>query len=217
MNKHTDVYNVLDVKNSRGVWLKSYRPVPFVQHHTRAGILWNSINYRVNNSESYGSGTYSGCKLLFKDFQELAEWCQDQYGYMNKNSNNTFWPIDKDLLVPGSNLYSPDTCMFVPQKVNSCFTLRQNHRGAFPIGVIFHKRDKIYEATCNDGSGKGIYLGRTHDPIEAHMLWIKKKIEIMQSFLEDSDISQHEKLIFAINNKIEMYQTCIQTNTEVKF
>ena len=49
------------------------------------------------------------------------------------------------------------------------------------------------------------------------MLWIKKKIEIMQSFLEDSDISQHEKLIFAINNKIEMYQTCIQTNTEVKF
>ena len=46
------------------------------------------------------------------------------------------WELDKDILVKGNKIYSPDTCCFVPKEVNTVFTKRQSKRGDYPIGVI---------------------------------------------------------------------------------
>lgn len=68
------------------------------------------------------------------------------------------WHLDKDLLVPGNRVYSPDTCIFLPRALNTFLTVRKNERGPYPLGVTIHEETGHYEAACNR-DGKRIYLG----------------------------------------------------------
>lgn len=68
------------------------------------------------------------------------------------------WQLDKDLLVPGNKVYSPDTCIFLPRALNTFLTIRKNDRGPYPLGVTIHEDTGHYEAACNR-DGKRIYLG----------------------------------------------------------
>jgi len=43
--------------------------------------------------------------------------------------------LDKDILVKGNKIYSPETCAFVPTVINNLFTSRVSKRGKYPIGV----------------------------------------------------------------------------------
>lgn len=45
------------------------------------------------------------------------------------------WALDKDILVKGNKVYSPATCCFVPQRINTAFIKREALRGNLPIGV----------------------------------------------------------------------------------
>ena len=45
---------------------------------------------------------------------------------VQQNSEGRY--LDKDILVRGNKLYSPDTCLFVPQEINNLLTV-QNKRG----------------------------------------------------------------------------------------
>ena len=66
--------------------------------------------------------------------------------------------LDKDILIKGNKVYGPDTCIFVPQRINNLFTKSDKLRGEFPIGV--YKRHNKYEAQCNCGKSKNKHLGR---------------------------------------------------------
>ena len=57
--------------------------------------------------------------------------------------------LDKDILVKGNKIYSPETCVFVPQNINTLFTKRNKVRGEYPIGVSFYKNTNKYLAQCN--------------------------------------------------------------------
>ena len=56
--------------------------------------------------------------------------------------------LDKDILVKGNKIYSPNTCIFVPKKINSLFTKNDNSRGNLPIGVTLCRNGK-YRAQIN--------------------------------------------------------------------
>ena len=43
--------------------------------------------------------------------------------------------MDKDILVKGNKVYSPETCCFVPSEVNLLFSKTGKLRGSLPIGV----------------------------------------------------------------------------------
>lgn len=45
------------------------------------------------------------------------------------------WHLDKDILIKGNKIYSPETCCFVPQDINTLFIKRNASRGNLPIGV----------------------------------------------------------------------------------
>lgn len=82
--------------------------------------------------------------------------------------------IDKDLLVKGNKLYSPDTCVFVPRSINTFLTDRHNHRGEWPVGVTYHPRINKWQATCNfDGAPN--YLGVFNCPIKAFYVYKETK------------------------------------------
>ena len=123
---------------------------------TKCYETWHSMLRRCYD-EKYQEKkpTYKNCNVQeeFHNFQNFSKWFEENYYeiYGQKIS------LDKDILYKGNKTYSTQCCIFVPEKINSLFTKRQNHRGDLPIGVAHHK-DK-YEVCCNNGNGKSIYLG----------------------------------------------------------
>ena len=89
--------------------------------------------------------------------------------------------LDKDIVVPRSRLYSPETCAFVLPATNSFVVARDASRGAYPIGVHLYKRTGKYQALCqNLFTGKKEHLGYFSTPEEAHESWRKRKHELAQ-------------------------------------
>ena len=89
--------------------------------------------------------------------------------------------LDKDIIVPGNKLYSPDTCAFVLQATNKFVIASDASRGAYPIGVDLFKNTGKYRAQCqNPFIGRQESLGLFSTPEEAHEAWRKRKHELAQ-------------------------------------
>ena len=89
--------------------------------------------------------------------------------------------LDKDIIVPGSKLYSPETCAFVLQATNLFVTASDASRGDYPIGVYLCKRTGKYRARCsNIFTEKHESLGYFSTPEEAHEVWRKRKHKLAQ-------------------------------------
>ena len=54
--------------------------------------------------------------------------------------------LDKDIIVPGSRLYSPETCAFVLPATNNFVIASDASRGEYPIGVSLCKPTGKYKA-----------------------------------------------------------------------
>jgi hypothetical protein len=76
------------------------------------------------------------CKewLLYDNFYE---WLHSQENF-NQWINEPRSALDKDILIKGNKLYSPDNCCLVTHKINILFTKRDSKRGDLPIGVSKH-------------------------------------------------------------------------------
>lgn len=81
--------------------------------------------------------------LLYENFYE---WLHEQENF-DKWYNGNRWNLDKDILIKGNKIYSPETCCLVPQNVNVLFTKRDTKRGNLPIGV--QKQNNKYKASFN--------------------------------------------------------------------
>ena len=89
--------------------------------------------------------------------------------------------LDKDIIVPKSKLYSPETCAFVLNATNSFVIARDACRGDYPVGVCLYKQTGKYRAQCkNLFTGKVEHLGYYSTPEEAHEAWRKRKHELAQ-------------------------------------
>ena len=77
--------------------------------------------------------------LLYENFYN---WLHSQENF-DKWLNGKRWALDKDILIKGNKVYSPETCCLVPQNVNVLFTKREAARGDLPIGVSLSS-DKTY-------------------------------------------------------------------------
>ena len=87
--------------------------------------------------------------------------------------------LDKDLLAPGNRKYSPDTCVYVPQWINTFTVDNEASRGEFPIGVSIHNKTGKYQSHCsNQITGKRHNLGLFNTPEAAHEAWLNYKLEL---------------------------------------
>ncbi len=104
--------------------------------------------------------------------------------------------LDKDIIVPGSKLYSPETSAFVLQETNNFVTARGASRGDYPTGVSLYKHTGKYIARCqNLFTGKREHLGYFSTPEEAHEAWRKCKHGLAQLVATtESDIRVVEAL-----------------------
>lgn len=208
-----------DFKGKDGLWVKSYSPEPNTRYRTRASKLWNDVERRASDTSSHrrNNPTYAGTCNGFKDFQEFAEWCQHQYGYMNKEENGRFWHLDKDLKGFENKMYAPSTCLFVPQRVNNLLTSNNTLRGSNPIGVSWDAPTKKYVSRCSDGKGTNIFLGRFTSAMSAHEAWQKCKVELIRYMCNnDIEIVGHVQLVQALLAQAKRIEDDLLNNIETK-
>lgn len=75
----------------------------------------------------------SECCEEWWNYQTFAEWYKaNEYGCEGRLH------LDKDILIEGNKLYSPDRCLLVPQRINLLFMNKSNNRG-LPNGVYKNK------------------------------------------------------------------------------
>lgn len=131
--------------------------------NTRVYDTWRGMLRRCYGKEYHKKhSTYIDCEASeeFHNFQNFGEWDDDNYYKIDGETMN----LDKDILVKHNKIYSPETCIYVPQTINKLFIKCDKSRGENIIGVSYHKRDRIYQVNCNlinpkTGKSKGKYLG----------------------------------------------------------
>lgn len=80
--------------------------------------FWQAMLIRCyDDSFKDKNPSYKNCVVSdnFKSYPYFHNWCQHQKGFGVQG-----WQLDKDLLGDGL-LYSEDTCVFIPQRLNSFF------------------------------------------------------------------------------------------------
>lgn len=132
--------------------------------------MWHKVierSFSVKLKEKHR--TYKDCNVCEEwiYFSNFEKWFNE-----HKNEYHDGYHIDKDILVKGNKVYSPETCCFVPNRINTLFTKANSLRGDLPIGVekhgdkykvLFHKYDK------------SMYLGLYHNKIDAFNAYKKAK------------------------------------------
>lgn len=125
--------------------------------------------------------TYKGCKVedYFLNFQHMGEWIENNYYEIP----GEVMCLDKDILHKGNKIYSRDTCIFVPERINLLFTKRDKYRGDSPIGVN-PKSSGNYHASCSNGYGKLIHLGTYLTKEEAFQMYKEYKEKVIKEVID---------------------------------
>ena len=141
--------------------------------------IWNSmINRCYNNRVKEKHNTYTNCYVCneWLCYANFEKWYDENY-YEVCEINNKMC-LDKDILVKGNKIYSPETCVFVPNNINCLFTKTDKLREIFPIGVYLSK-DGSYVSQMSitkNGTKTKKYLGR-YSSINSAFLEYKKNKE----------------------------------------
>jgi hypothetical protein len=118
--------------------------------------------------------TYKDCEVCdeWLDYQEFALWIDPQLA-----ENKKGWHLDKDLLLKGNKIYSPETCVLVPEEINLILG-NKGFSSELPVGVTRSKVHSKFMATLNE-NGKPKYLGIFNTPEEASSCYtINKELQV---------------------------------------
>lgn len=110
--------------------------------------------------------TYIKCTTdnYFLCFQNFAKWYEENY-YKVKEE---IMCLDKDILFKRNTIYSPKTCIFVPNRINTLFIKADKSRGDYPIGINYDKKLNKLKVTCQiDKRKKHLGLFELTQVIEA--------------------------------------------------
>ena len=146
------------------------------EYRTWLHMLRRCFNNRCKEDQpAYNDVT---CCEEWLSFENFYDWLYSQDN-SEKWYNGKRWAIDKDILVKGNKIYSPETCCLVPQNVNCLLLGRDSLRGSLPIGVK-QVGDK-FEANCgNPFTGKREFLGTYKTPEEAFYVYKNKREEYIK-------------------------------------
>lgn len=162
--------------------------------------FWHSIIRRCySHVYQKHRPTYNGCEVCedWKDLQKFSSWFERNYPDTDGD-----YQLDKDLL-GNSKYYSPETAVFVTNKVNSFITNSGKSRGAQMLGVFYApqaSKTNPYMATCQNPFIKkgGGYLGYYPTELEAHKAWQAKKHEYACQL---ADIQEDERVAKALRER----------------
>ena len=170
---------------------------------TKEYVLWQSMLkrcYSTTLKKKYP--TYEGCEASenFKSYEYFYEWCYKQIGFGNQG-----WHLDKDLLVKGNKVYSEDSCVFIPQEINSLLIKSNTSRGEYLIGVYWHNTNKAFKAQVRKNKGKSEHLGFFKTELEAFNAYKEAK----ESFVKEQAEKWKGKIDERAYNALMKYEVNI--------
>ena len=124
-------------------------------------IAWKGILARCYHTQRLYTAYYGKCTVCDEwfNYQNFAKWFND-----NKYECPGRLHIDKDILSKGNKIYSPETCLLVPQRINMIFMHKTKTIDAdLPNGI---NRSYLLDGTIRY---RAIYNGKrigTFDNIE---------------------------------------------------
>lgn len=141
---------------------------PETMTNTKVYMSWKNMidrcyceRHRDRNPAYYDISTV--CKE-WHNFQTFADWYEE-----HEYETDGRLHLDKDIKYPGNTVYSPQTCILTPQKINMMFVNKSNNRG-LPNGISKHP--KGYLAKYNHKE-----LGVYSTVEEAYEIYTRKKKE----------------------------------------
>lgn len=167
-----------------GVGVNEYSgSINFNRKTIKSYKIWQSMLQRgYDEKYQLKYPTYIGCTVCdeWLYFSNFKQWFDDNY--------REGMHLDKDILVEGNKVYSPETCVFVPLYLNSLLTDSGSARGNLPLGVT--KNGSSYQAKCSNGQGK--QLTKTFKTIPEAQQWYSTtktqvvKEQAIRAFMEGS-------------------------------
>ena len=101
-------------------------------------IYWCGMLNRCYGNKELES--YKDCIVSeeFHDFSYFQKWFHNQIGKYGKDFH-----LDKDILSSDCKIYAEDTCVLVPQEVNSFFVKHNNKKvkSNLPTGVVYNNKN----------------------------------------------------------------------------
>lgn len=143
---------------------------------------WKSMLLRCYGSDAYKAKTptYRDCYVCddwlyfsnFKAWMETQDWEGKQ--------------LDKDLLVKGNKVYSPQTCCFLTRRVNMYLSAARSKKSSLLTGAVLVWTGR-YISQCNDENGLSNHLGTFDTEIEAHNAWRAFKLDVGRKLASEID------------------------------
>lgn len=139
--------------------------------------VWEGMLDRCYNERSTRSrATYTDCAVAtcWHRYSDFKVW-------FDKNCIAGY-QLDKDILIPGNRVYSPDTCCFVPSYINNAVSWRRKRpKAGYPGVVIFAGEFQVQ--IMHKSSTQ---LGELRmDALEAHCDWQRLKADAIDDHLRD--------------------------------
>lgn len=193
--------------NDAGYVIQLWETIGYVNRKRKRKQVWICPFYLVwkcmlargysekykNKHATYEDVTVCGEWLTFSNFKRWMEK-QDWEGNY----------LDKDLLIPGNKVYSPEACIFVSRQVNTFLIERGADRGEYKIGVYWHKLRSKYRAQCSNPFTKKIeHLGYYLTEEAAHQAWLSKKLQHAYAL---ADIQSDLRVAKALIERYENYK-----------
>ena len=155
----SEIFEVDGVRKYKMVWICPY-------YKTWTGMLERCYSEAYQKRRT----TYKGCSVCeeWLTFSNFRAWMED---------------LDKDFIVEGNKVYSPETCVFISGMLNLFFTSCGASRGEYMIGVSWNKGAGKFRSMCsNPFLNKNEHLGYFDTELEAHLAWKEKKNELAQRY-----------------------------------
>ena len=150
--------------------------------HTDEYYIWHNMLRRCYDPKYQEEhSTYKGCEVedYLLNFQNMGEWLDENYYEVLGET----MCLDKDILCKGNKIYSRETCIFVPQRINKLFTKSDKARGKNPIGVI-ELPSGNYRVQCNDENGVPVKLGAYRTKEEAFQVYKQYKEKVIKEVID---------------------------------
>lgn len=163
-------------------------------------MLERCVGDRVKNP------SYEGCTFdeSWVNCQSFIEWGILQKGHDRLESNGKTWQLDKDILVNGNRVYSPETCVFVPNEINTHFKdVEKGKDGYYGVNEIEPKHPNAkrgWVARCCNVKKEREYLGFYDNPTDAYIAYRTRKIEVMSDLADKWKGEVDERVINSLQN-----------------
>ena len=107
---------------------------PETKTNTKIYMSWKNMldrcyyeKHKERNPSYYNTSTVCND---WHNFQTFADWYEEHEYHIGDERLH----LDKDIKYPGNTVYSPQTCILVPQRINMMFVNKSNNRG-LPNGI----------------------------------------------------------------------------------